>query len=72
MARTRLKELSASLNPSAQQSESASIIETDQIFQQNFKLYSDTSAVDLSSRFLPNHPTVVAQKARRDAAYEVC
>jgi len=58
------------LNPSAQ-AESASILETDQIFQQNFKLYSDTSAalVDLSSRFLPNHPTVVAQKARRDAAY---
>ncbi len=71
-ARTRLLELSASLNPSAQQAENASIIATDQIFQQNYKLYSDTSAalVDLSSRFLPNHPTVVAQKAKRDAAYK--
>lgn len=68
--RTRLKELSKSLNPSAQQAESASLIETDQIFQQNFKLYNDTSAalVDLSSIFLPDHPAVVAQKARQDAA----
>ena len=70
-ARTRLKELSASFNPSAQQSESASIIETDEIYKQNSKLYSDASAalVDLYSRFLPNHPSVVNMKNRRDAAY---
>lgn len=69
-ARTRLREISSSFNPSTQPAEGASIIQTDQIFQQNLKTYSNTSAnlVDLNSKFLPNHPSVVAEQARRDAA----
>ena len=69
-ASTRLKEISASLKISTQQAEDAFVLQTDQIFQQNLKDYSETSAalVVLSSKFLPNHPTVVGGKARRDAA----
>lgn len=69
-ARTRLKELSTSLNPSAQQAKDASIIEKDQVFQQSLKIYSEASAafVELSSKFLTDHPSVVNMKSSRDAA----
>ncbi|BAZ13299.1 hypothetical protein NIES4071_51380 [Calothrix sp. NIES-4071] len=69
-ASTRLKELSTNLKLSAPQATDAFVLQTDQIFQQNFKNYSDASAalVVLESKFLPNHPTVIAERAKRDAA----
>lgn len=69
-ASTRLRQLAASLNLSDQQATDAFVLQTDQIFQQNLKEYSETSAalVVLESKFLPNHPAVIAQKAKRDAA----
>lgn len=71
-ASTRLKELSTNLKLSAGQATDAFVLQTDQIFQQNFKNYSDASAalVVLESKFLPNHPTVIAERAKRDAAQE--
>ena len=71
-ATTRLKQLSANLKLSAPQATDAFVLQTDQIFQQNLKNYSDASAalVVLESKFLPNHPTVVAEKAKRDATQE--
>ncbi len=69
-ATTRLKELSTNLKLSAGQATDAFTLQTDQIFQQNLKNYSDASAamVILEAKFLPNHPTVVGEKAKRDAA----
>jgi len=69
-ASNRLRQLSSTLNLSVQQATDAFILQTDQIFQQNLKDYSEASAnLDvLSSKFLPNHPTVIAEKAKRDAA----
>ncbi|MCC5652797.1 hypothetical protein LC609_23900 [Nostoc sp. XA013] len=71
-ATTRLKQLSANLKLSAGQVTDAFTLQTDQIFQQNLKNYSDASAalVVLESKFLSNHPTVVAEKAKRDAAQQ--
>ncbi|MDF5715470.1 MAG: hypothetical protein PUP93_16695 [Rhizonema sp. NSF051] len=69
-ATTRLKQLSANLKLSAGQATDAFVLQKDQIFQQNLKNYSDASAavVVLESKFLPNHPTVVAEQAKRDSA----
>lgn len=71
-ATSRLRQLSANLNLSPQQATDAFVLQTDQIFQQNLKDYSESSAavVVLSSKFLLNHPTVAAEKAKRDAAQE--
>lgn len=68
-ASTRLKQLSANLKLSAPQATDAFTLQTDQIFQQNLKNYSDASAalVVFESKFLPNHPTIVAERAKRDA-----
>ena len=69
-ANARSAQLSTSLNLSAQQAAEAFALQTDQIFQQNLKDYSDASArltVSLS-KFTPEHPTVVADRAQRDAA----
>jgi phage shock protein A len=57
-ATTRLKELSTNLKLSAGQATDAFRLQTDQIFQQNLKNYSEASAalVVLESKFLPNHP----------------
>ena len=66
----RLIQLSTNLNLSAQSAADAFALETDQIFQQNLKDYSSASAdaVVLGSNFQPEHPTVVAQKAKQNAA----
>ncbi|MEI2580822.1 GumC family protein [Scytonema sp. PRP1] len=71
-ASTRLRQLSASLKLSAGQATDAFVLQSDQIFQQNLKDYSEASAavVVLESKFLPIHPTVVAEKAKRDAAQQ--
>jgi uncharacterized protein involved in exopolysaccharide biosynthesis len=67
-----LAQLSANLKLSAGQATDAFALQTDQIFQQNLKNYSDASAalVVLESKFLPNHPTLIAEKAKRDAAQQ--
>ena len=69
-ATTRLKQLSTNLKLSAGQATEAFVLQKDQIFQQNLKNYSDASAavVVLESKFLSNHPTVVAEEAKRDSA----
>ncbi|GAB1542106.1 hypothetical protein NUACC21_47800 [Scytonema sp. NUACC21] len=69
-ANTRLAQLSANLKLSAGQASDAFVLQTDQIFQQNLKSYSDASAalVVLESKFLPNHPTLITETAKRDAA----
>ncbi|MFQ4140776.1 hypothetical protein [Chlorogloeopsis sp. ULAP02] len=66
----RFRQLSANLKVSSEQASDAFSLQTDQIFQQNLKNYSDASAalVVLESKFLPDHPTVVAERAKRDAA----
>ena len=71
-ATSRLRELSTNLKLSAPQATDAFTLQTDQIFQQNLKNYSEASAalVVLESKFLPNHPTVVAERAKRDATQE--
>lgn len=71
-ASTRLAQLSANLKLSAGQATDAFVLQTDQIFQQNLKNYSESSAavVALESKFLPSHPTVVAEKAKRDSVQE--
>ena len=69
-ASSRLKQLSASLNLSEQQAVNAFALQTDQIFQQNLKDYSEANAslVILSSKFSPAHPKVLAEKAKENAA----
>ena len=69
-ATTHFREISATVNLSPQQAADAFVLQTDQIFQQNLKNFSEASTdkVVFSSKFLPNHPAVVAQKAKEDAA----
>ena len=69
-ASDRLKQLSADLNLSTPQAADAFVLKSDQVFQQNLKDYSETkAALDiLSSKFLPNSPTLVEQKAKLEAA----
>lgn len=69
-ASTRLKELSTNLKVSAGQATDAFVIQTDQIFQQNLKDYSEASATldILNGKFLPNYPTVIRERGKRDAA----
>jgi len=66
----RLGQLSANLNVSAPQAADGFTLETDQIFQQNLKDYSEASAalVVLSAKFLPTYPAMVAEKAKQNAA----
>ncbi|BAY33481.1 hypothetical protein NIES2107_53770 [Nostoc carneum NIES-2107] len=69
-AKTREQQLSANLKVSASKATDAFVLQTDQIFQQTLKNYSEASAnlVILESKFLPNHPTVVTEKAKLEAA----
>jgi uncharacterized protein involved in exopolysaccharide biosynthesis len=66
----RLQQLAANLNLSEQDAAKAFVLQTDQVFQQNLKNYSEASAnlVTLSARFLPDHPTLVTEQNKRDAA----
>ncbi|MDM9379593.1 hypothetical protein QUB80_02605 [Chlorogloeopsis sp. ULAP01] len=68
----RFRQLSTNLKVSSEQASDAFSLQTDQIFQQNLKNYSDASAalVVLESKFLSDHPTVVAERAKRDAAQQ--
>lgn len=69
-ANTRLAQLSSNLNLSVQQATDAFVLQTDQLFQQQLKAYTDASAivVAFSSKFLPSAPGLVSQQAIRDAA----
>jgi len=71
-ASTRLAQLSTNLKLSAGQATDAFVLQTDQIFQQNLKNYSDASAalIVLESKFLPNHPTLITETAKRDAVQQ--
>lgn len=64
-----VSQLEADLNLSARQAADTFVLQTDKIFQQSLKEYSDasTALTVLSSQFLPDHPTVVAAQAKRDA-----
>lgn len=66
----RIEKLSTDLNLPAEHAADAFVLQADQVFQQNLKNYSQSSAalVALESEFFPNHPTVIAEKAKRDAA----
>jgi len=66
----RLRQLSANLNLSPQQAADAFTTQTDQIFQQDLKAYTDASAalVILGSKYSSNNPRVVAEKAKQNAA----
>lgn len=66
----RVAQLAANLKLSNQEAADAFVLQTDQIFQDNLKNYSETtsSLTTLSTKFLPNHPTIVAEKAKQEAA----
>lgn len=72
LANTRSNQLAGSMNLSAQQANDSFALQTDQIFQQNLKDYSEANAsiTALSAKFLPSHPTIVSEKAKQDAAYQ--
>jgi len=69
-ASARLSQLSASLNLSDLEAVDAFTLQTDQIFQQNLKDYSEASATlsVLDAKFLPGNPQLVAQQAKQNAA----
>jgi uncharacterized protein involved in exopolysaccharide biosynthesis len=71
-ASARLGQLSASLKLSAQQAADAFALQTDQVFQQNLKDYSEASGtvIVLEAKFSPEHPMLVAEKAKQNAAQE--
>lgn len=66
----RLRQLANNLNLSEQEAADAFVLQTDQIFQQNLRNYSEasTNLVALNAKFLPGHPLVVAEQAKRDGA----
>lgn len=66
----RLRQLAKNLNLSEQEAADAFVLQTDQIFQQNLRNYSEasTNLVALNAKFLPGHPLVVAEQAKRDGA----
>lgn len=69
-ANARLQQLSNNLNLSPKQAADAFALQTDQLFQQYLQTYNEANAalVVLESKFLPANPTVVRERARRDAA----
>lgn len=66
----RLGQLSTNLKLSAGEATDAFVLQADQLFQQHLKDYNDasTSLVVLGSKFTPDHPTVISEKARQNAA----
>lgn len=65
-----MRELASGLNLSEREAAEAFDLQSDQIFQQNLKNYSEASSnlVALNAKFLPNHPTIIAEEAKRDGA----
>jgi uncharacterized protein involved in exopolysaccharide biosynthesis len=66
----RLQQLSQSLQISPQQAANAFTLQADQQFQQNLKDYSEASATIavFLSKWGPNHPDVLKEQARQQAA----
>ncbi|HCF28816.1 MAG TPA: hypothetical protein DEV81_16790 [Cyanobacteria bacterium UBA11049] len=66
----RMKQLTSNLNLSEREAADAFALQTDQVFQQNLRNYSEasTNVVALSARFLPDHPSILAEEAKQDAA----
>lgn len=69
-AGARLKELSANLNVSAPQAAEAFTLNSDQLFLRNLQDYSTATAETgiLSARLGPNHPAIVQQRMKQEAA----
>jgi uncharacterized protein involved in exopolysaccharide biosynthesis len=69
-AQGRLKQLAGELDLSPAEAADAFKLQADQIFQQTRKDYSEASATIKvqSSKFGPNHPRIVKEVKRRDAA----
>ncbi|MEP0800035.1 hypothetical protein NDI37_05255 [Funiculus sociatus GB2-A5] len=69
-ANARLQQLSNNLNLSSRQAADAFALQSDQLFQQYLQTYNEANSalVVLESKFLPANPTVVRERARRDAA----
>jgi uncharacterized protein involved in exopolysaccharide biosynthesis len=68
----RLQQLSRSLQLSPQQAANAFSLQADQQFQQNLKDYSESSATlaVFLSKWGPNHPDVLKERAKQQAAQE--
>ena len=66
----RFKNLSASLGLSSQEAVDALVLQADPLFQQYLADYSKatTTLVNLSAKFLPNHPGVSAKQKEKDVA----
>ena len=69
-ADSRLRELSETLDVSADEASQAFVLRADQIFQQSIENYSTaTASLDtLSAQFGRNHPSVVRAQAQQEAA----
>jgi uncharacterized protein involved in exopolysaccharide biosynthesis len=71
-ATNRVQKLSADLGLISNQAAEAFLLQSDQLFQQNLKDYSEASATleILRTKFGPNHPQVVKETKRQQAATE--
>ncbi|HEY9298206.1 MAG TPA: hypothetical protein VIQ31_17985 [Phormidium sp.] len=66
----RLLELSSNLKINSGQASDGFVLQTDPIFQKAYQDYSESNAAytNLMSKFLPTHPAVADEKAKRDGA----
>jgi uncharacterized protein involved in exopolysaccharide biosynthesis len=69
-AKEQLRQLSASLGLSSQQAVDALVLQSNPLFQQYLADYSkaSTALVNLSAKYLPNHPTVIVKQKEKDVA----
>ncbi|MEB3337457.1 MAG: hypothetical protein VKJ46_08355 [Leptolyngbyaceae bacterium] len=69
-AGARGTQLASNLKLSPTQAANTFALQTDPLFQKYFQEYSDSSGklVNLSSQFLPTHPAIIEEKAKRDTA----
>lgn len=69
-ANARFSQLSASLGLSSQQAVDALALQSDPLFQQYLADYSkaSTALVNLSAKYLSNHPAVIAKQKEKDVA----
>jgi DNA-binding NarL/FixJ family response regulator/uncharacterized protein involved in exopolysaccharide biosynthesis len=65
-----LNQQSRTLGLSAQQAADAFVLQTDQLFRRHLADYSQASAdlVNLQAQFMPSHPLVATQQAKKNAA----
>ncbi|MFB2918584.1 GumC family protein [Aerosakkonema funiforme] len=69
-ANARAAQLTANLNLSAKQAGDAFSLQTDPVILKSLQDYSASNAalISLNAKFLPNHPAVIDEMAKRDAA----